>query len=107
MADAGGDGGLMPEVAGKLDDPDPRVAARRVHDQVEGPVAGSVVDQNQLEILAPAASGRERPLQQLRKDGLFVVDWNDDRDHRGKITAPRWPLNSKSPFMPMVPTCAT
>src|SRR5690606_37229987 len=82
VVDAGGDGDLVPEVAGQVDDRDAVVAPGQLDEAVERAVRAAVVDEDELDVDVDRGDSRTDPLVEQIDVAFLAVDRQDVRDQR-------------------------
>ena len=83
LGEAGAEGGRLAEVAAKADAAHARVAGRQAADHLPGAVAGAVVDEDHVQVVAVGRGHlAQLAVQRLQALGL-IEDRNDDGKHRG------------------------
>lgn len=83
VVDAGGDGGLVAEVSGEIENFDAWIFSVNLPKHFERAVAAAVVDANQFPRIADGIQGGGHPLAKLGKIVFLVEDGDDDGDHVG------------------------
>ena len=78
--EARGNGRLMPEISRQGDHLQPLVNGQTLQD-LQRPVAASVVHNHQLEVFAPRGTGGAHPAIQFLDAGCLVVCWDHKRNH--------------------------